>query len=141
MNCGIDPGRHKIGLALADDGRLLFSAIIPKSEEQRLLHALREGAWHLLEEWSKEGTIENITGRKPEKVFLGGGTSSGEIKELLETVSGVEIVGEYGSTLEGRRLYWKLHPPAGPWKLIPLSLRTPPRDIDDLAAWAIIKAN
>jgi hypothetical protein len=51
----------------------------------------------------------------------------------------LETADEYGTTLKGRELYWKLHPPKGLWKLVPTSLRTPPRDIDDLAAWAIIK--
>ena len=138
MRCGIDPGRNKIGLAFADPAALLFSAIIPKSEERLLAEALRRGEWRLVERWRTEGSICDIEGQHVERIFLGGGTSSGDIETLLENVPRAEKVDEYGSTLEGRRLYWKLHPPSGLWRLIPTSLRVPPRDIDDLAAWAII---
>lgn len=139
MNCGIDPGRFKIGFALTDNNELLFSAIIPKAEEMIMCSALKEGSWNMLEKWRKEGSLKKVLDKRVEKVYLGDGTSSQEIKILLDASLQVEILSEYGTTIEGRALYWKLHPPIGIWKLVPLSLRTPPRDIDDLAAWAIIK--
>ena len=139
MNCGIDPGRSKIGFALADNEKLLFSAVIPKSDVLAMCRALNDGVWHLLEEWCKEGSLSMLAGKHLEKIFLGNGTSSNDIKKLLDSSLNVEIVDEYGTTLKGRKLYWELHPPTGLWKLVPLSLRTPPRKIDDLAAWAIIR--
>jgi len=139
MKCGIDPGRYKIGFALAEDGRLLFSAIIPKAEEEKLREAVAEENWMLLELWRREGSLENLSGRKLEKICVGDGTSSSEIMDLLENEINAELVDEKHSTLEGRRLYWILHPPIGLWRLIPVSLRIPPRDIDDLAAWSLIK--
>jgi RNase H-fold protein (predicted Holliday junction resolvase) len=139
MNCGIDPGRWKIGIALSEDGKLLFSAVIPRSELGEIRHALNEGAWSVLGKWCLEGSVARLDGKLPDKVFIGDGTSSEEIKKILGRQKQIETVDERGSTLEGRRLYWKLHPPAGLWRFVPLSLRTPPRDIDDLAAWAIIK--
>lgn len=138
MKCGIDPGRYKIGLALADGDKLLFSAIIPKTEEEKLRAALSSGDWQILSLWMLEGCLENVSGKKPEKIYIGDGTSSIEIIMLLQDDGRVEIVDEKGSTLEGRRRYWLLHPPKGLWRLVPTSLRVPRRDIDDLAAWSLI---
>lgn len=137
MFCGIDPGRFKIGVAFADDSRLLFSAIVPKAEEDSLCGALRSGDWRLLDAWRREGRVANIVGRTLDEVFIGDGTSSAELRGKLADLK-LEIVNEYGTTLAGRKLYWKLHPPEGLWRLVPVSLRTPPRDIDDLAAFCII---
>lgn len=139
MKCGIDPGRYKIGFALACGGELLFSAIIPKAEEQKLRDALVSEDWRALAGWRAEGSAENAEGRELEGVYVGDGTSSSEILMLLGDVLPVKCVDEKGSTLEGRRRYWILHPPRGLWRLVPVSLRVPPRDIDDLAAWSLIK--
>jgi hypothetical protein len=43
------------------------------------------------------------------------------------------------TTLEARNLYWRLHPQKGVWRLLPRSLLTPPRPVDDLAAWIIMR--
>lgn len=139
MKCGIDPGRFKIGFAAESDGKLLFSAIIPKAEEERLAQAIISCKWELLEPWRKEGSIARISGRRAEQVIIGDGTSSEEIEKLICGKITTQTADEYGTTLEGRKLYWSLHPPKGLWKIIPTSLRTPPRDVDDLAAWAIIQ--
>lgn len=124
---------------MAESGRLLFSAIIPKSEEAVLSKALKNGDWALLDRWKKEGDIRSVDCKKAEKIYIGNGTSSEDLIRLLEGVCDVETADEYATTLKGRELYWRIHPPKGLWKLIPTSLRTPPRPIDDLAAWAIIK--
>lgn len=139
IKCGIDPGRYKIGVAFVEGERLLFSAIIPKSAETFLFRSLKDRNWEILHPWKKEGDIKYLEERMLEKIYLGNGTSSEELRELLSGISEFEITDEYGTTLKGRELYWKLHPPKRLWKLIPTSLRTPPREIDDLAAWAIIK--
>lgn len=139
MKCGIDPGRYKIGFALADGGELLFSAIIPKAEEQTLREALVSREWQALARWRIEGSAENAEGKELENIYVGDGTSSSDILTLLGGVFGVRCVDEKGSTLEGRRRYWLLHPPKGLWRLVPVSLRVPPRDIDDLAAWSLIE--
>jgi hypothetical protein len=69
---------------------------------------------------------------------MGNGTGA---REFMASVGGfpfeVEFVREKGTTLEARNLYWNLHPPAGWLRFVPRSLIVPPRDIDDLAAWAI----
>ncbi|MCC8056607.1 endonuclease [Cloacibacillus sp.] len=136
MIAGIDPGRWKIGVAFAEGDTLLFSAIIPADKRAVLAKAFERGEWRLLEEWRQEGGIKNIEGRRAEKICIGDGTSSREFaKEFPFEYSETD---EYGTTLEARKIFWRLHPPGGIMKLIPLSLRTPPRNIDDLAAYAII---
>ena len=139
MICGIDPGRFKIGFAAAEGEDLIFSAIIPKTEEKIIAEALINGRTELLSPWLKEGSADVAVGAGFSKIYVGDGTSSDEIKKLLDADMRIETVKAYGTTLEGRKLYWHLHRPQGLWKLIPTSLRMPPRDIDDLAAWAIIK--
>lgn len=140
MKIGIDPGRYKIGFAIVDGSNLLFSAIIPKTEEKVLAEAIKTNDWKLLSAWNKEGNIEAVSNMEVTEVLIGNGTSSDEIQSLLSELINVAVVNEYGTTLQGRKLYWELHKPRGFWKLIPTSLRTPPREIDDLAAWAIANA-
>lgn len=139
IKCGIDPGRYKIGVAFAEGDSLLFSAIIPKTAEGTLFESLRKRDWNALEPWKKIGDTKLLEGRTLERIYLGNGTSSEDLSKSLSEICELEITDEYGTTLKGRELYWKLHPPRGFWKLVPVTLRTPPRDIDDLAAWAIIK--
>ena len=137
MKCAADPGKFKTGFALTeDDGNLIFSAVIPAEKHSEFVSAVETGNYALLEKWCREG-------RLPEKIevneiLLGSGTTHKELEKMLKDKIPVRIVDEYGTTLEGRKLYWKLHPPKGLMRLFPTSLRTPPRDIDDLAAWAII---
>ena len=138
MLCGIDPGRFKIGVAFEENGELLFSAIVPKTSESVLCSALTRGELHLLNEWRREGALANLKGRTVEKIYVGNGTSS---RDLVKNMGGlpVSVTDEHGTTLAGRRVYWRLHPPRLLWRFVPTSLRTPPRDIDDLAAYCIIK--
>jgi hypothetical protein len=56
-----------------------------------------------------------------------------------ESGIGYKLTDERMTTLEARGLYWALHPPRGMYRIIPKSLRVPPRNLDDLAAWAIIQ--
>jgi hypothetical protein len=73
-------------------------------------------------------------------VYLGNGTGSGAYMRMMDE-RGIkyDVIDERMTTLEGRSLYWLLHPPRGVMRLIPASLRVPPRAVDDLAAWAILK--
>lgn len=138
MLCGIDPGKYKIGFAAAEGDKLLFSAIIPAARPDGLIGALMRCEWPLLGPWLKEGSLRGISGQA-DIIFLGDGTSSGELGKILADARiKVRTVNEYGTTLLGRKLYFRLHPPRGIMRLIPISLRTPPRDIDDMAAWAVI---
>ena len=134
--CGIDPGREKFGFALASEEQLLFAAIIPFGQFDAALSYLSSGNTESLAEWRTEGTA------RPDGaacVFLGNGTSHEYYERRLKD-AGVNftLVDERMTTLDARGLYWKLHPPGGLGRLVPKSLRVPPRPIDDIAAWAII---
>ena len=136
MIAGIDPGRWKTGVAFAEGGELLFSAIVPSEKAEVLVSAFKSGEWGALDRWGLEGEIKSIAGLSAEKIYIGGGTSSKEFTKdfPLEYIT----ADEYGTTLAARQIYWRLHRPRGIMKLIPTSLRTPPRNVDDLAAYAII---
>ena len=62
MICGIDPGRFKIGFAAAEGEDLIFSAIIPKTEEKIIAEALINGRTELLSPWLKEGSADVAVG-------------------------------------------------------------------------------
>ena len=118
----VDPGKDKCGVALvADDGQILFRRVVPSASL---------GHW-----------VQHLTGQHPVRaVVVGGGTYSQPIRRLLEglqavrAAGGLRVVEEAGSSGEARRLYWRLHPPRGLWRLIPVGLRVPPEPWDDLAA-------
>jgi len=144
MLLGIDPGICKCGWALVfNDGSLYASGIIPSRIPPEWFEALAltgEIRISLLQPWIQEKSgyfsDEHVT-----SVLLGKGTGSKEIREQLMNYyseSGIVLVEEKNTTLKARNLYWKLHPPIGLWRFLPISLLNPSRDIDDLAAWAIV---
>ena len=135
--CGIDPGREKFGLALATERQLLFAAIIPFERLDVALLYLSSGSAENLAEWRTEGTIRQ---EAASRLFLGNGTSHKNYERSLQDAGVLyKLVDEHMTTLGARELYWKLHPPRGVARLVPKSLRVPPRPIDDIAAWAIIR--
>ena len=68
MIAGIDPGRWKTGLALAEGGRLLFSAIIQSDKQEILIEAVRSGNWELLAVWRQAGSAAELPKPAPEAV-------------------------------------------------------------------------
>jgi hypothetical protein len=140
--CGIDPGLEKFGLAIADGPageRLVFSAIMPVEKTDFAIECILKGTLDDLSAWETEPR-EDDRGFSLDEIYLGNGTGFKFFKKRLEE-RGISytVVREHSTTIEGRALYWKLHPPSGLWKIIPLSLRVPPRQMDDLAAWAILR--
>lgn len=135
LACGIDPGRDKFGIALTEGTKLLFSAVVPIGFMDTALESVCTGNWEALSAWLQEGAPASGI---PGLVCLGNGTGSQIFeKKLIEKSINYCMIDERMTTLEGRKLYWRLHPPKGLWRIVPLSLRTPPRPVDDLAAWAI----
>lgn len=114
----VDPGREKVGLARVSlEGAILWRSIAPRSQLERVLAELAVQA--------------------PDAVVIGDGTTSKEAKRLLERAFGAERVhqvDEKHSTLEARGLYFADNPPRGLWRLVPLSMQSPPVSIDDYAA-------
>lgn len=71
-------------------------------------------------------------------IVVGNGTGSDQVRDVLRRRGlPFALVDEKGSSLEGRELYWRDHPPRG-WRwLLPKGMRSPPRPIDDYAAYVI----
>lgn len=137
MYLGIDPGRQKFGWALAgEDGGFVASGIVlAENLEDFILKA--DHFCTGFEEWLLEG---KITGDgKIVKVFCGDGTGHARFVRELAPHFEVELVKELNTTLEARQLYWEMRPPRGLKRLVPLSLLVPPRCVDDLAAFCILR--
>jgi len=83
-------------------------------------------------------TVQDLRQTYPvEVVLMGNGTGAAELAARLEAqglAQGLEPVDEYATTLRARQRYFTDHPPRGLWRLIPLSLRTPPEPYDDYVA-------
>jgi len=139
---GVDPGRSKCGFAFASpEGELLFSGILPlegPDVPSSLLKALDARDPGSLAPCRREGAPERARGEVA-RILLGSGTGSGAWR-VLPPPWGKRLVwvDERGTTLEARVLFRRLHPPRGIARLIPEGLWCPPRDLDDLAAWAIL---
>ena len=122
---GIDPGREKTGLALVRGDEVVWRKIIAPADLETEIRALLQ-----------EHAIE--------KMALGHSTSSQNARQILETADfgreiPVQIVPETGSTLEARALYFAHNPPRGWRRIVPLSLQTPPENVDDFAAVVIAR--
>lgn len=114
MILAIDPGKVKCGLAVLGKEKAVIKReeLLPKVQQLIIKY--------------------NI-----DKIVIGDSAAGREIKkELARFQLGIEIVfvSEKNSTREARQLYWQDNPPEGLWRLIPTSLRFPPRPIDDYAA-------
>ena len=119
---GLDPGRSKCGLVLADGASrcLQAAAILPPGEAQALIA-----------HWQRQGLA---------RVVLGNGTGSGAWRRRLgELGLRLELVDERGTTLEARQRYWQLDEPWHWRRWLPAGLRLPPRDIDDVVAQLLLE--
>jgi RNase H-fold protein (predicted Holliday junction resolvase) len=121
----IDPGKDKIGAALYDErmGTVVYHGIIPSDEFPR---------------WLSRSMEEYQIGQ----FVLGDGTHSGSIQAHLQRLApqcSITMVDEAYSTLEARKVYFQLYPPRGLKRLIPRSMQTPARPVDDLVAIVLLK--
>ena len=116
---GIDPGRSKTGLALLDAEGNIVQLAIAKTD-------------NFAEELRKF-----VDGRPLAQVVMGNGTNHEAIgKEVREVFphAPLALVGEAHSTEEARSLYWRVNPPKGWRRLVPLGLLVPPEPLDAYAA-------
>lgn len=108
---GIDPGKDKTGAALCEEsGKILRCEVLLM---EHFLASLQKFLDHV-----------PVT-----ECVLGNGTTSASMQKTLLAAYpdlAIHIIDEAHSTEEARQLYWKLHPPKGLMKLIPLGMRTPP---------------
>lgn len=114
MIVAFDPGRN-LGVAfVTDDGKLLRRQIVALGDLAAL--DLPEGA----------------------TVVVGDGTGSGAVVDALRRRGLTPaVVGERGTTLDARELYFAANPPKGLARLVPKGLRSPPGPVDDYAAYAV----
>lgn len=114
MIVAFDPGRN-IGVAFVTESGRLERRTIVDSAALRTLD-LPHGA----------------------TILVGDGTGSRElVSQLSEVGLQPEVVGERSTTLAARSLYFRDHPPKGWQRLLPTGMRSPPRPLDDYAAYAI----
>lgn len=114
MIVAFDPGKN-LGVAfVAQDGKLERGLVLEPGELATL-------------ELPADATL-----------LVGDGTGSAAVVAALSARGlSVELVGEKGTSLEGRELYFAAHPPRGLARLLPRGLLSPPVVIDDYAAYAI----
>jgi RNase H-fold protein (predicted Holliday junction resolvase) len=138
LYCGIDPGREKFGLAVGNADILRFAAIIPFGYAPEALECLSRGDAGRMASWKTEGVRGSFGAIS--RIFIGNGTGHEHYAGIFRE-SGIEteITDERMTTLEAGNLYWRLHPPKGLRRLLPRPLLTPPRPVDDLAAWIIMR--
>ena len=127
---GIDPGRDKTGVALVEEtGRILAVQVMRTRNFSDTLLQFLYDTLQVRNTWGLRKILK--------AVVLGNGTGSEEHKQWIEkALPGypVFVVDEKYSTEEAKALYWKLYPPQGLRRLIPLGLQTPPEPLDGYAA-------
>jgi RNase H-fold protein (predicted Holliday junction resolvase) len=115
----VDPGRDKCGFAVVDGkGRVLYRQVICTDD---LTVTLRTAMQEFL----------------PAKLVIGNGTTSRAaqacIKAALPDLA-LEVVDEYRTTELAKKAYWRLNPPQGLRRFLPVTLQVPPVPVDDLVA-------
>ncbi|MFM7449687.1 MAG: pre-16S rRNA-processing nuclease YqgF [Leptolyngbyaceae cyanobacterium] len=122
---GFDPGRQKCGLAIMGVDRLVhYQAVVPTE--------------------SAIATIQSLRQRFPiSLIVLGDQTTARSWKQQLTQAwpdpPSIILVDERYSSLEARDRYWQMYPPQGLSRLLPQSLRSIPRPIDDIVAILLIE--
>ncbi|MFH7024865.1 MAG: pre-16S rRNA-processing nuclease YqgF [Heteroscytonema crispum UTEX LB 1556] len=122
---GFDPGKDKCGLAVMGlDRGLHYHEVVPSA--------------------NAIATIETLRQKFPITLLVMGDQTTAKKwkqqlnQELAEPLN-IILVDERYSTLEARDRYWQMYPPKGLSKLLPQSMRTPPRPIDDIVAILLIE--
>jgi RNase H-fold protein (predicted Holliday junction resolvase) len=125
---GLDPGRDKCGVAVMNSNQeVVYHQVIDSAKAIAIIQQLIQTyAIDLI--IMGDGTTSQTWLQKIESNLF-----ANSFNVLLTTVN------ESNSTLEARDRYWTMYPPQGLQKLIPQSLRTPPRPVDDIVAIILIE--
>ena len=121
---GFDPGREKCGLAIVGlDRALHYHEVVPVV--------------------SVPSTIQNLRSQYAlSSIVMGDQTGAAQWKKELSALPNaprITLVDERYSSLEARDRYWEMYPPKGINKLMPQSLRSIPRPIDDIVAILLVE--
>lgn len=140
MIAAVDPGTEKFGWAIcSDSGELLLSGVSGVSDLEIWGRYLLAGDMTLLEPMAIENSGKIPAEESPAFLLVGSGTGSRSVIERLRALGlSVKVTSEQFSTIRGRELFWKIHPPKGFWRFFPRSLLVPRRSVDDLAAWSLV---
>lgn len=134
----IDPGRFKFGWVFVSfQGELLLSGIEKTENLDFFFNIIAEGLFYELDGRFLEGKLKRVSKKKVSLTFLGDGTGKDAFLFLEKIGIKIRLINESGTTLEARKIFWKLHPPKGWRRLVSLNFQIPPRDVDDLAAYEI----
>ncbi|HPJ25740.1 MAG TPA: endonuclease [Synergistaceae bacterium] len=139
---GIDPGREKFGWAFGTFKKGFLCSGIGKTPffPAWVVKILEKKDFSALRETLLEGDPDLLSSPGEMQIILGSGTGSAFFEKILRQRGCLFSWGEEGyTTLEARKMFWELHPPRGIRRLFPKSLFLPPRSLDDLAAWCIVK--
>ncbi|EDX86784.1 hypothetical protein S7335_4490 [Synechococcus sp. PCC 7335] len=121
---GFDPGRDKCGVAVVGlDKALHYHQVISSP--------------------NVSATIQNLRETYPiSSIVMGDQTRSKQWKKQLGNLPNaprIVLIDERYSSLEARDRYWEMYPPKGITKLLPRSLRSIPRPIDDIVAILLVE--
>jgi len=121
---GFDPGRDKCGLAVVGlDRQVKHQAVVAAATVAAEIAALRR--------------------RYPVSLIVMGNQTTAQVwkrnLEALPDAPRIMLVDERYSTLEARDRYWQMYPPQGLGRLVPQSLRTITRPIDDIVAILLVE--
>lgn len=125
---GIDPGSAKSGAALVENNNKIIAVRVI------LMQDFITDLQNFLKEY--------LQTRELAAVIVGNGTTSEAMQELLCGILPkvkMHVIDEAHSTEEARTLYWKLHPPRGLRRLLPLGIQTPPVSLDGYAAAVLVQ--
>ena len=121
---GFDPGRDKCGLAVMGlDRQLYYHQVVPSGEAIATIQALRQKFPISL-------------------LVMGDQTTAKSWKQQLSRSLlplSIVMVDERYSSLEASDRYWQMYPPRGFFRLLPRTLRQPPRAVDDIVAIILIE--
>ncbi|MBD6615142.1 pre-16S rRNA-processing nuclease YqgF [Komarekiella sp. 'clone 1'] len=122
---GFDPGRDKCGLAVMGlDRQLHYHQVVLAKEAIATIETLRQKFPISLMVMGDQTTAKQWK----QRIY----------QELAEPLN-IILVDERYTTLEARDRYWQMYPPKGLTKLLPQSMRQPPRPIDDIVAILLIE--
>ena len=115
----IDPGRLKCGVAVVSSSNSLpvYQAVIETAYLSKKIADLEQRFC-------------------PDVIVIGDGTTSANTAQVVKETSRlpVELVDEKFTSQMARKRYFEHNPPRGLRRLLPISLQTPDRPIDDYVA-------
>lgn len=151
MILGFDPGRDKCGIAVmkrstqpSQEPQIAYAEVVPAADALRTVQSLINrypistivmGDQTMSREWHRKIKQSLVEQESHHSQVYPNQSSTLKKQSPVEVV----LIDERYSSLEARDRYWSIHPPKGVHKIIPQSLRSIPRPIDDVVAVILIE--